>query len=160
SRRPSADRRRTGSRRRLRVRGWSLRPVAELEQRPERYQEPGENRPEGRTRDGGAGHLRVARQAERLGFAAEQVEGVQPAEHLAVGAVEPGIGHALLLELLEPVVGLFLEFGERAELDRPRRARLGARRRELLFESVVAEGAFLGDVPRLTHVDDAERARG
>jgi hypothetical protein len=51
------------------------------------------------------------------------------------------------VKLLDAFLGFFLQDRELVELDRIRRARLGACRLQAVLQAVVAEGALLGDQP-------------
>src|SRR5208337_2808136 len=88
----------------------------------------------------------------------QQVERIQAAEDLRVRPVQIGLAGALAVQLPDAVQGALLELGDWPELDRPRRAGLGARRHQAVLEPVVAERAFLGDVLFGADVDHAERA--
>src|SRR5262249_1423375 len=82
----------------------------------------------------------------------------QTAQHLVVGTVEPGLVHALALQLPQAPFGDALQLAHRAEADRLRGAGLGTGRRQVLLQPVVAEGALLGDVAAVAGVDDARGA--
>ena len=100
-----------------------------------------------------------------------------PTPSLLVGAVQPGLGHPLVVQLVHALPGLDHQIVVVAELDGSGRAGLGAGRGLAVPDPVVAERALLGDalvghagmfVARCvggkravrTPFDDAERAAG
>src|SRR5207248_6594385 len=72
----------------------------------------------------------------------------QPAVDLVVAAVELRLAVALLVESDEPRVSQLVELVNLAELDRLGRAGLGAGRRQVVLQPVVAEGALVGGAGR------------
>src|SRR5262249_49666942 len=104
---------------------------------------------------------RVRRQAIRLRFVHQQVEGIQPTQYLVVGAVEVGARDPLALQLVHPRLRILHELIPWAEANRLRRTGLGTRRRQAGPPAVVAERTLRGhELVRIAaHVDDAERTR-
>src|SRR5687767_1349196 len=102
--------------------------------------------------------LRIGRQPVHFRLVDEQIEGVEPAEHLLIGAVEIRPRLASLMQLLHALLRSFAQFADRSELDRIRRTRLGAGRLQPALQPVVAERALLRGVRHRIDVDDAERA--
>src|SRR6266540_3427688 len=113
-------------------------PNAEREQRrqPDRDRAADAEQRRGQHRPGG--QLGRARQPVNLGLVHQQVEGVQAAEDLLVGAVELSLGVALALKLRQPGVGALAQILDWAELDRLGRARLRAGRHQVMLEPIVA----------------------
>ena len=66
-------------------------------------------------------------------------------------------GHAALVQLLDPLARALAQLLDRAELDRLRRAGLGAGGDQAVALPVVAEGAFVGVAVEVAARDDAER---
>src|SRR5499426_606717 len=85
-----------------------------------------------------------------------QKERVQSAVLLV--AIEARLRHPLPAQLVHARAGDLLHGRELAELDRLGRARLGARRRQVGLQPVVAEGALAGQAARLVEADDVVRA--
>src|SRR5215831_20157588 len=100
-----------------------------------------------------SGQHRVLRagQPVGLGLVHEEEEGVQAAVLLV--AVEPGLRHALSLELGHPGAGYLPHLVEVAELDRLGGAGLGTGGDEVVLEPRVAERALLGEARLLVESD-------
>src|SRR5215510_9792117 len=111
-----------------------------------------------------AAHVVPARQHGALGrwqpvdlwLVGYQKERVKAAVLLV--AVEARLRHPLPAQLVHARAGDLLHGRELAELDRLGRARLGARRRQVGLQPVVAEGALAGQAARLVETDDVVRA--
>src|SRR5215467_7376089 len=86
----------------------------------------------------------------------QEEQRVQPAVLLV--AVEARIRHPLPAQLVQSRTGDVLHRAQIAELDRLRRARLGAGRHQVGLQPVVAERALPGQAARLVEADDVIRA--
>src|SRR5262249_33969738 len=115
----------------------------------------GEYRAEGEVT---AGELRLARQAVYLRFVSQQVEGIEPAQHGFIGAVEGGPPLAQFMQLLHAAFGALVQFPDGAELDGISRAGFGAGRLHAALQPVVAQRALLRRIRYWVNVNDPERA--
>jgi hypothetical protein len=93
----------------------------------------------------GGGHDGVGREPVDLGLVEQQEERARPA-HAALGVlgVQLGVHHPCRLQGGDALLGSFPELVDVAELDRLRRTGLGAGRRLVVEQPVVAERALLG----------------
>jgi hypothetical protein len=94
-----------------------------------------------------------------LGLIDQQVEGVEPAQDVVIGAVAVGPLLPQLVELLEAALGALLQLSDRPELDGAGGTCLGACGLQATLQTVVAQGALLRGIRRRVKIDDAKRAR-
>src|SRR5262245_2519111 len=102
--------------------------------------------------------VRCVGEPVHLGLVGDEEEGMEPAVLLV--AVQARLRHALTAQLIQPGTGDVAHRAQVAELDRLGRTRLGARRRQVGLQPVVAERALAGEPGRLVEADDVIGAGG
>src|ERR1700737_1902668 len=103
------------------------------------------------------GHLRIGRQSVDFRSVDEQVERIQPAQHLLVGAIEIRLVLARPVQLLYPRFRSLSKLADGPKLNRLGRAGFRAGGLHPALQPVVTERALLRGVRDRVDVDHAER---
>src|SRR3984893_15167816 len=145
------------------LRSWPRLPVllraaiAEIEDAGEADDDRSQDRRDRRGNQIARRHLRIGRQSVDFRLVHQQVERVQPAEHLLVGAVEIRPALARPVQLLHPRFRSLSKLAYGAELDRLGRAGFRAGGLHPALQPVVTERALLRSIGYRVDVDHAER---
>src|SRR6266478_10201321 len=131
--------------------------IAEIEDAGEADDDRSQERRDRRGNEIARRHLRIGRQSVDFRSVHEQVERIQPAEHLLVGAVEVRLVLARPVQLLYPRFRSLAKLADGPELNRLGRAGFRAGGLHPALQPVVTERALLRSVGDRVDVDHAER---
>src|SRR5882762_8303052 len=145
------------------LRSWPRLPVflrasiAEIEDAGEGDDDRSQDRIHRRGNQVARRHLRIGRQSVDFRLVYQQIERVQPAEHLLVGAVEIRPVFPCPVQLLYPRLRSFSKLADGTKLNRLGRAGFRAGGLHPALQPVVTERALLRSVGYRVDVDHAER---
>src|SRR5258708_15236331 len=146
------------------LRSWPWLPVlllrasiAEVEDAGEGDGDRSHHRPDRSGNEIARRHLRIGRQSVDFRSVDEQVERIQPAQHLLVGAVEIGLALPRLVQLLHARLRSLSKLADGPKLNRLGRAGFRAGGLHPALQPVVTERALLRRVRNQVDLDYAER---